>query len=293
MIVLPHLTTARSSAESSTIVAEAKWADIVALGDNLWGVISKPLEGSFETVCNGGIVAGKERVLAFDSYATEEGARWLVEQTRERLGRAPTDLVLSHHHSDHTGGIAGFDVGSERPRLHLTEAIRQRLLSGASEAVAERLREATVIPTGEPTEIDLGGRSVTLTPYSGHTRSDIVARIDDAVTYYGDLVWHELFPNYVDAIPSELKTSIAALLKEPAGLNVPGHGPLPDRESLVRYQNLLDEIEATARAAFEAGKSPAEAAKDYQLPESVGRWTLFNPGYFEVAFRAWHRELRG
>jgi len=56
---------------------------------------------------------------------------------------------------------------------------------------------------------------------------------------------------------------------------------------------LVDEIEAVGRRSFEKGVSPAEAAAEFKLPESVNDWTLFNDSYFEVAIRAWHKELGG
>ncbi len=37
----------------------------------------------------------------------------------------------------------------------------------------------------------------------------------------------------------------------------------------------------------------AEAAPAYSVPESLGEWAMFNPRYYEVAFGAWERDLRG
>ena len=139
--------------------------------------------------------------------------------------------------------------------------------------------------------MDLGSRIVALTPYSGHTASDVVARVDDAVTFYGDLLWNGFFPNYMDAIPGSLKETIGTLFTDPTAVNVPGHGPLPELADLERYRNLLDEIEATARRAIVEGRTAKEAATGYTLPASLGDWTLFNPGYFETAFGAWYEEL--
>ena len=74
---------------------------------------------------------------------------------------------------------------------------------------------------------------------------------------------------------------------------IPGHGPRPEPGELESYLNLVDEIEAVGRRSFEKGVSPAEAAAEFKLPESVSDWTLFNDSYFEVAIRAWHKELGG
>lgn len=274
-------------------VAEIKFARLVSLGEGVWVVVSKPLEGGYDTLCNGGIVAGKERVLAFDSYASAGGAGWVVEQAKTLTGRLPTDLVLSHHHGDHVGGLSAFTAAGEPPRIWLTQAIQERVSPGQLGAVRQMLASATILAPGETTAVDLGGRSVMLTPFSGHTRSDVVAQVEGRATFCGDLLWNQLFPNYVDATPGELKRTVATLLAASTAIKVPGHGPLPDAAALTRYSNLLDEIETTARTAFAAGKSPEEAARGYQLPAALGSWTLFNPRYFQVAFTAWHRELGG
>ncbi len=278
--------------QGHAVVADEAWASVLDLGDRTWGVISKPLEGSFVTTCNGGAIAGRERVLAFDGYNQDEGAAWVGQQIEALAGRWPTDVVLSHHHGDHVAGVGGFASGGHEPQLWLTQAIRDRL-TNAEGAAAALLEKANILSPTESTELDLGGRTVVLTPTSGHTPSDIVARVDDRVTFCGDLVWNDLFPNYMDAIPTELSRSVAAIVGDAATIRVPGHGPLPDSARLRQFQAVLDAIERQGRASFEAGRTPSEAAAGFTLPESVGSWVLFNPRYFETAFTAWHRELAG
>jgi len=40
-----------------------------------------------------------------------------------------------------------------------------------------------------------------------------------------------------------------------------------------------------------AGTTAAEAAKAFKLPAALGEWTMFSGNYYEVALRAWEREL--
>lgn len=275
------------------VVAAEQWADIVALGDGTWGVVSKPLEGSFVTTCNGGFVAGRERVLAFDGYNQDQGASWVGEQIQSLAGRWPTDVVLSHHHGDHVAGVGGFLSDGHRPQLWLTQAVLARLRPTFEGAAAGMLEDAKILSGSEPTSLDLGGRSVVLTPYSGHTASDVVARVDDRVTFCGDLVWNDLFPNYMDATPSALRESVGAIAGDSSTIRVPGHGPLPDAARMVQYLAVLDAVEEEGRSSFEAGRPPAAAAADFALSSTLGSWVLFNPKYFETAFVAWHRELSG
>ena len=81
--------------------------------------MSKPLnpDGSFnpETVCNGGLVAGADRVVAIDAFLQPAGAAWLAGQAETLLGRPVTDVIVTHFHADHSGGLAGFQRGADGP----------------------------------------------------------------------------------------------------------------------------------------------------------------------------------
>lgn len=282
---------AQQTGTAATPVADTAFASLLPIGDRVWATVSKPLDGKFDTLCNGGLVAGQESVLAFDCYASPAGAGWVVEQARALTGLPPTDVVLSHHHGDHTRGLAGFAVGSHRPQVWTTRAIRDRVAAGADGPAAEMLAAARLIE-GEAT-IDLGGKSVVLTPLQGHTPSDVVARVDDEALFGGDLIWNGLFPNYVDAMPDLLGPSVDALLTTKVTTVVPGHGAIPDRAALDRYQALIGEVEAAGRASFAAGKTPDTAGAELTLSTGLGEWTRFSPDYFTVAMRAWHRRLKG
>ena len=82
-----------------------------------------------------------------------------------------------------------------------------------------------------------------------------------------------------------------ALRRGKSTVYVPGHGPLAREPELDRYLAVLDEVERAARAAHAKGVAPAEAAKTFALPASLGAWALFNPVFYERAFVAWEREL--
>ena len=68
-------------------------------------------------------------------------------------------------------------------------------------------------------------------------------------------------------------------------------GDLGDAASLDPYLGVIRDIEKSARRAVEKGTPAAEAAAEYEIPESLGEWMSFSPDYFERAFRAWEREL--
>lgn len=305
---------ARSFPPFGKVVEEQPFARIEEVGPGVWGVVSTPLnpDGSFNpaavaTLCNGGIIAGEDKVVAIDGSFRPEGAAWLAAQALRLTGKPVTDVIVTHFHADHTGGLAGYQSGATGPEIIAT-ATTDRLIyeryAGAKQTPegAQFARPAIrpVMPTRIITDetsiitMDLGGRTIRLHPLKGHTPSDLAIVVDDApIIFAGDLVWAGLFHNYVDAIPSHLTTSVEHLLTDPKRTIVTGHGAIANAGDLSTYLDLLRLVEEKARASYEAGKTPAEGAADFVVPASLGTWQLFNPRYYETAFEAWRRELAG
>jgi len=164
--------------------------------------------------------------------------------------------------------------------------------NGANAERAAALNDVVLINADAPSTFDLGGRTVRFVPRAGHTASDVSIELDDpSLIFCGDLVWNGMVPNYVDAVPTQLAKSVAALRRTRATTYVPGHGAVAHEADFDRYVAMLQEIEKGARAAKAAGKTAADAGKDFKLPASLGEWTLFSPAFFERAFGAWYKEL--
>ncbi len=283
------------------VLATEPWGRLEQVDDGIWALVSTPLADHPQahlTVANGGIVAGRSGVVVVEGLVSEEGARWLATAAMELTGRRPDHVVLTHYHGDHSTGLAAWSA--DGPVLHASSITLDTL----SRRAQDRNREAPtsgftgsrlrlVNETGS-TWIDVGDRRLEIRVAAGHTDSDLFVVLEDPrVIFCGDLVWNGLFPNYMDAIPSRLSASVRGVAAESAELWVPGHGDLADRTAIERYVALIDDVEEAARRAHAAGDPPQSAAAEYRPPESLGSWTLFSPGYYETAFRAWDRELSG
>lgn len=276
------------------------WGRLEPVGDGLWALLSSPLADHPRarlTLCNGGIIAGRDGVLVVEAFASPEGGAWMAGEALRLTGMRPTHVVLTHYHGDHVGGGAGFLGRGDAPRYMATRTTRRLMVeqeaaldTGRSDARLLLLPDVLLSDDGEPMELDLGGRTVRLTPRRGHTPSDLVVTVDDVV-FAGDLVWAGMFPNYMDAIPSELGVHVRAIRAQGGRLHVSGHGDLATPADLDRYIDLLDHVEAAARRALDAGRPLEEAGAAYEIPASLGTWHMFSPRYPEVAFRAWAREL--
>jgi glyoxylase-like metal-dependent hydrolase (beta-lactamase superfamily II) len=278
------------------IVVQEPWGRIEQLAEGVWAVVSTPLVDHADarrTLCNGGIVQGRDAVLIVEGFGSDAGAAWVSEQAQRLTGRAPTHVVITHYHGDHCNGLHGFNGVGAPPRAMATATTRT-LIEERTRVPAERLViPDDAIPTDRTATLDLGGRTVRLEPAGGHTPSDVVVRVDDApVVFCGDLVWNGMFPNYMDAIPPRLAESVRAIGAEPGMTYVSGHGDLADADAMRTYAGLLDDVGAAARRAIEAGTPLEEAAAAYRLPPGAANWTLFGAQYFRTAFQAWERALR-
>lgn len=281
------------------VVAREPFGNLEKVADGVWALVSTPLAGDRTTVSNGGIIAGRNAVVAIEGFQTANGAQWLAGKARELTGRWPTHIVLTHYHADHANGVAGYLAGADHPSLRATARTRDLVIERNQPADASRnaaVKDAVVVAAAGPSTLDLGGRAVRIVPRSGHTDSDITLELDDpSVVFCGDLVWNGMFPNFVDAVPSRLASSVRDVRRARDTIYVPGHGALARAADYDRYIAMLAEVERAARAAFAAGTSASDAGNAFTLPASLGDWALFNPAskaFYQRAFDAWFRELR-
>ena len=72
-----------AQARSGVVIATEPFGRLEQVAEGVWALISTPLGGSFVTVANGGLIAGKSGVLAIEGFMTPKGARWLAGKARE------------------------------------------------------------------------------------------------------------------------------------------------------------------------------------------------------------------
>jgi glyoxylase-like metal-dependent hydrolase (beta-lactamase superfamily II) len=293
-------TRARWTAPLHPTVSTTPFARLDAIAADTWAVISTPLAGDRTTYANGGIIAGKNGVIAVEGFYRPAGATWLAERAKELTGRWPTHVVLTHYHVDHASGVAGYTPpsasSSARPAVRATAATREMALGGGpvaptrDAALDRAFADVVVVDASRNSTIDLGNRRIQLVPLTGHTKSDIAIVDQDAgVTFAGDLLWNGMFPNFVDATPSQLIASMQRLAARTSDAFVPGHGAMADRASVTRYLDLLHDLGAAARRARDGGVTAVAAAAAYTVPASLGEWMASKTG-LERAMGAWYRE---
>ena len=117
-----------ANAPLGPVVAREPFGNLEKVADGIWAMISTPLTGDRTTLSNGGIVAGRNGVLAIEGFNMPAGAEWLATRAKELTGKWPTHVALTHYHSDHANGVAGYEKGDTKPVVHTTELTRAQVL---------------------------------------------------------------------------------------------------------------------------------------------------------------------
>ena len=181
------------------VVAREPFGNLEKVSDGVWALISTPLTGDRTTISNGGIIAGRNGVLAIEGFNMPAGAEWLATRAKELTGKWPTHVALTHYHSDHANGVGGYERSDAKPIVRATEATRSQVMEKnlpADAARTDALKDVTFFSGTASTVVDLGGRTVRVIPRSGHTSSDVSLELDDpSIVFTGDLVWNAMFPN--------------------------------------------------------------------------------------------------
>ncbi len=286
--------------EEDKVVAKEKWGRIETIADDTWAVISTPFDHKdFTTVCNGGIIRGKDRVVAIESYMNPKGAGWVAAQAKKLTGKWPTDIVVTHFHGDHSSGASAYFADGEKPNLWVTEPTGsniQRTLKTSNAKLPKDKRQkyppTKELSHKEATEIDLGGRKLKIVPRSGHTTSDVSIELSEPnVIYCGDLFFNRMVPNYGDAIPATLNKVVDSMKSDKETIYVPGHGPVANNKDFAFYREFLTSVENKAKGFFDAGITKEKAAKEFKLDKKFEDWYIFSPAVIPRAMNAWYKEF--
>jgi glyoxylase-like metal-dependent hydrolase (beta-lactamase superfamily II) len=148
------------------------------------------------------LVAGEKRALVIDTGTGFYDMKELIG----RLTSLPYDVVVTHGHPDHAGGVGQFDTVYMHPadvgaakrltyegavqygEIMWNMAIGYRGVWGYTPADARRFTKLPEFkPLGEGTVFDLGGRKLTVYEVPGHTLGSVVL-IDDKsrILFSGD-----------------------------------------------------------------------------------------------------------
>jgi glyoxylase-like metal-dependent hydrolase (beta-lactamase superfamily II) len=127
---------------AQTPVVDAGFASVRKIGEGLYATISDTSKG-LSTMCNGGLLIGKDAALLVEGFVTSNGAAFQLDTLR-KVSQAPAaGAVDTHYHFDHTLGNAYYAGNGIQLWAH--SAVPQRIATSYAPMQGED-REAFLVP---------------------------------------------------------------------------------------------------------------------------------------------------
>lgn len=255
--------------------------------------------------------------------------RDLFDLVRKTAGKAPTTLINTHHHGDHTGGNWAFSDHAKfiahrnlSPRLNdMMDRFRTEANRAADEDVQEaaegdektraqqtldELKNLSVEDFAPDQEfidqltLKIGGRTFELRHYgNGHTDNDAVIFMpEENIIHMGDLLFNNLWP-FIDRSARADTRGWQRSLEESLKLTnddtkvVPGHGNIARhfaiRSQISFFHNLREVVSTSIRAGL--SKEQVAALEPAQFAE-MG-FTQIRPRTLTAMYEEIEQEFRG
>ena len=239
---------------------------IVEIADRVFAYVQP--DGSW-WINNTGFVVGDKVVVSIDTCATEARTRAYLESVKTLAGSAPSILVNTHHHGDHTNGncLLPFAtiVGHERCRQLILETGILRI-DGVWEPVdwGDLSAAPPFVTFEDRLNIYVDDLLIELHHFgtAAHTTNDVVAWIPKhRVLFTGDLVFNGGTPFVLMGSVSGSIAVLDRLSEFDAAVIVPGHGEPCAAETLASVGDYLRFVHETAISARAADLTPLEAAR--------------------------------
>ncbi|SDJ93469.1 MBL fold metallo-hydrolase [Streptomyces indicus] len=223
---------------------------------------------------NAGWVSDGESSLLVDTAATERRARELREALLADGAPLPGHVVNTHHHGDHTYGNGVFAPGAvvvahEQCRAEALAAGHQlHLLWPQTDFGTIAITPASLTYSRRMTLHTAGCEVVLIHPGVAHTTGDSIVWLPrQRIVFTGDLIFEGGTPFLPMGSLSGSLRALDVLRELGAETVVPGHGPVTDPSAYERAERYFRFLGERAEEAYEAGRTPLEAAQATDLGE--------------------------
>ena len=203
--------------------------------------------------------AASRITAVYPKWQAEDLATFLAPWEK-RVSEAKTDSQREHAKSD-IEGLTG-------------------MFKPVSEAVLA-LPNHPLDPAKMPMKIDLGGLTVIIETYIGHTDTDLIFRVPEQnVVYTGDLLTGGQYPVNINGYPTQWRATLAKFATfDRSTLFVPGHGQIFGQEGVAEMRACFDDIAEQAEKSYKAGIPVEEAVERYVVPDRYKNYRQFSWGF--------------
>jgi len=195
----------------------------------------------------------------YPKWQAEDLATFLAPWEKS-VSEAKTDLQREHAKSD----IEGL-TGMFKPVSETVLALPNHALD----------------PAKMPIKVDLGGLTLVIEAYIGHTDTDLIFRVpDQKVVYTGDLLTGGQYPVNINGYPTRWRATLAQFAAfDRDTLFVPGHGPLMGQEGVAEMRSCFDDLAEQAEKSYKSGVPVDEAVERYVVPDRFKSYRQFSWGF--------------
>ncbi|GAA5317339.1 MAG: MBL fold metallo-hydrolase [Candidatus Pelagadaptatus aseana] len=256
------------------------------------GVSVKPVtENIFMLVGKGGnigVMTGPDGTFAIDDQYAPSTPE-ILKAIRSVDGDAPTFLINTHFHGDHTGGNE--NLGEQGALIMAHDKVRERLAEGYQiptfkMTVAPGSKVSLPVVTFDH-ELGLHINGDHVRAYhvpNAHTDGDSFIKFMNAnVIHTGDIFFNGFYPFIDVRHGGTLKGAIAGVDVILSHVDadtkiIPGHGPLANRADLERYRAMLTTAYERLAALKQSGKTLTQALAAKPLADLDDSWgkAMFN-----------------
>lgn len=266
-----------ASAHSIAKLAQSAQQEVVITSEDLGDGIHM-LTGQGGNI---GLLVGADGAFVIDSQFANIAGKNLAK-IEELSGGAPTFLVNTHWHGDHSGGNSEFGgaiIAHENTRKRLsTEMTLNRL---GNETVSEPVASSAwpVITFDDDLKLHLNGQTISVfhTP-SAHTDTDAMVYFEEAnILHMGDVFFKGRFPFIDTGSGGTVAGFLAAMKTAHARIDdetqiIPGHGALANRADLAASIAMLEGVQIAVGQAIASGLSADDAVRENVLAEWAEPW---------------------
>src|SRR5579863_5575344 len=234
------------------------------LGNSVYGAAGIPIWAHAD--------AASRMTAHYPKWQAEDLATFLAPWEK-RVRDAKTDSQREHAKSD-IEGVTGMFV-----------PVSQAVLA---------LPNHPLDPAKMPMEIDLGGLTVVIEHYIGHTDTDLIFRVPDQnIVFTGDLFVDLQYPTNLDGYPTPWRATLAKFATfDKNTLFVPGHGQIMGLEGVAEMRSCFDDLAEHAEKSYKMGVPVEEAADRYVIPDRYKNYVQFSWGFtigrtYEQLYAEW------
>ncbi len=242
------------------------------IADGVWA--AQPEKGA-----NVGWFLLGDGVVAVDSGADAAIGAEILKSIAETTGGKPVrSLILTHAHSDHSGGARAFAAAGAR--VVCQEGVAGQILAFVTQATSDHSDPMYGKPNLRPVVESLSERAILVDGLhnvqiyflgAAHTKGDLVIYLsNDKVLFSGDLALNGRMPflQSPDVDPAGWEKALQTLARVPAEKLVPGHGDIGSKAGIADSLAYLHSVNQLAKKFVDSGMRDDMMDAQIRAPEN-------------------------